>query len=278
MSSCEPTVATIIKNLTNQDIKCNWIGKAGMCIMAGKTLTLPYDVYTAASKIQRANLDQAIKAKTVEIAYKVRKPITVQRVKSIQPFVMHGEQLPGKAATPPNKANEIKAAAEAAAKARKKQAKKNAKKKAERQAKKQRTEIIRTVGEGKNAIEDSRDLIQKATGQKSMSMQEAMGWEAPATEDTRQPQEAETVTMTDAITEEVGDPLAKAAAAAKKEAQEKARAAKLEAAKKASSTTADAAAAAKKKRSEAAKKAAATRKANKEAAAKAAAEDEGDKE
>jgi hypothetical protein len=247
MKHLEPLIATEIKNPTNRDLKYTWLGKNGTFVKAGASITVPYEIYTAATPSQRSQLGAALKAKMVKISYEIR-GVPTKDVKSISTYIRHGKNLASKATPPPNKALEK---AEANAKAIK-----------EAQDKKAaaRKDIISDVGDGKDAIEDSKDIVQKATGQETLSMQEAMGWEKPPTEDTRQPQEAETVTMNDALTEEVGDPLAKAAAAAEAETKKKEQDAKLaEATKPAAQKKADAAA--KAKRSAAAKKAAATRKA-----------------
>jgi len=243
--SVEPTIATVIKNPTNRDLKYRWVGKSGLYVKAGGTVTVPYDVYTAANPAQRAALGQAIKSKMVELTYEVRKPLAAKSVKSISHHVRVDGQLSSKATPPPNVKKEAadKAAAEAEAK---KKAEAEAAKKAEAEKDKEpRKEIIRTVGEGKDANKDSKDIVQKATGQKSVSMREALGWEEPETEDTREDQEVEDVKMEEALSENIGDNAAK-----KAEAEEAAKKAEEEASEK------------KKKRSEAAKKAAATRKKN----------------
>jgi len=251
--SVEPTIATVIKNPTNRDLKYRWVGKSGLYVKAGGTVTVPYDVYTAANPAQRAALGQAIKSKMVELSYEVRKPLAAKSVKSISHHVKVDGQLSSKATPPANVKKEAadKAAAEAEAK---KKAEAEAAKKAEAEkAKEPRKEIIREVGEGKDANKDSKDIVQKATGQKSVSMREALGWEEPETEDTREDQEVEDVKMEDALSENIGDNPAKKAEAEKAAAEEAAK---------------------KKKRSEAGKKAAATRKRKRAAKKKKAAEEE----
>jgi hypothetical protein len=248
MKHLEPFIATEIKNPTNRDLKYTWLGKNGTFVKAGASITVPYEIYTAATPSQRSALGAQLKAKMVQISYEVR-GIKTKDVKSISTYPRYGKNLASKATPPKNVALE--------------KAQANAKAIEEAKTKKEeaRKDIIRDVGDGKDAIKDSQDIVQKATGQETLSMQEAMGWEQPPTEDTRQPQEAETVTMNDALTEEVGDPLAKAAAAAEAETKKKAQDKKLkEATKTAAEKKADAAATAKRKA--AAKKAAATRKAN----------------
>ena len=290
MRFCEPTLASVIKNPTNQDLKYTWLGKSGMFVKAGATVTVPYDVYTAANSAQRADLGLALKGKTAQLTYKVRKPVGSKRVKRISTHVITEDGPSGKSATPPNLAKEAAAKHQAELEAKKA---KEARAVARSRRALARTEIIRNVGEGKDAIEDSKDIVQKATGQKTVSMQEAMGWEPPPTNDPRQPQDIEVITMNNALSSEVGDPLEKAAAAARKESAERAAAAKLAAAKQpavddkaaaakaaAAKSAGDAiAAAARNTRSEAAKKAAVTRKANraKKEAEKAATKAEADK-
>lgn len=248
MRHLEPLIATVIENPTNRDLKYTWLGKTGTFVSAKSSITVPYEVYTAATPSQRAQMGTALKAKMVKISYNVR-GIKTKDVKTISTYVQHGKTPSAKATPPKNEALE-KATANAKA----------VKESREKAAAEPRKEVIREVGDGKNAIKDSQDIVQKATGQKTLSMKEAMGWEEPPTEDTRQNQEAEVVTMNDALTEEVGDPLEKAAAAAAAETKKKEQDAKLaEATKPAAEKKADAAA--KAKRSAAAKKAAATRKA-----------------
>jgi hypothetical protein len=247
MRHFEPLVATVIENPTNRDLKYTWLGKNGTFVKSKSSITVPYEVCTAATPSQRSQLGAALKAKMVKISFEVR-GLPTEKVKSISTYIKYGKALASKATPPKNIALE--------------KAQANAKLVKEANAKKEeaRKDIIRDVGDGKDAIEDSKDIVQKATGQETLSMQEAMGWEKPPTEDTRQPQEAETVTMNDALTEEVGDPLAKAAAAAEADTKKNKQDAKLaEATKPAAKKKAEAEA--KAKRSAAAKKAAATRKA-----------------
>jgi hypothetical protein len=251
MRHLEPLVATVIENPTNRDLKYTWLGKNGTFVKSKSSITVPYEVYSVATPSQRAQLGAALKAKIVKISFDVR-GVKTKDVKSISTYVKHGKQLAAKATPPKNEALEK---AEANAKAVKEAREKKA------EEAKARTEVIREVGDGKDAIKDSQDIVQKATGQETLSMQEAMGWEKPPTEDTRQSQETETVTMNDALTEEVGDPLEKAAAAAEADKKKKDQDAKLEEATKSpDEKKADEAATAKRKA--AAKKAAATRKAN----------------
>lgn len=222
----EPTIATVITNPTNRDLKYAFLAKNGMYVKAGASVTLPYDVFTAASSGQRAQLGQALKTKMVRMSYISR--LTVESVKTVPNGVVHG-----KAAVP---AKEAPQAAPAPA----------PKEEPKDEPKKPRDEIIVATGEGKDAVKDSEDLVQKFTGQETTTMRDAMGWEAPPTDDPRTPQEAEVVKMNEAVTENIGDPEEKAAAAAAKEA----------AAKKTTEKAVDP------KKSAAAKKAAATRKAN----------------
>jgi hypothetical protein len=238
MRSVEPTIATVIQNPTNRDLKYTWAGKGGMFVKAGGTVTVPYDVYTAANPAQRAALGNALKSKMVKLTYKVRKPAKAQSVDSISQYVERDDVPSSRAIPPVNKAEELakKAAEEEAAK-----------KEAEAKEKKKepRKEIIREVGDGKDANKDSKDIVQKATGQETVSMKEALGWDEPDTDDTREDQEIDDVKMEDALSENIGDNAAKKEAEAKaKEEAEKAVAEK------------------KKKRREAAKKAAKTRRAN----------------
>ncbi len=254
----EPLLATVVENTTNRDLKYTWLGKNGTFVKAKSTMTVPYEVCTAATPSQRSALGEALKAKIVKISYNVR-GVKTNDVKSISTYPVYGKTPSGKAVTAPNKALD-KAQADA---------KLIADKRAEKEAaakEEPRTEVIREVGDGKDAITDSQDIVQKATGQKTLSMKEAMGWQEPPSEDPRQDQEAETVTMNDALTEDIGDPLEKAAAAAEAEKKQKVQDDKLaEATKSPDEKKADAAA--KAKRSTAAKKAAATRKAKSKAKA-----------
>lgn len=245
----EPLLATVVENTTNRDLKYTWLGKNGTFVKAKSTMTVPYEVCTAATPSQRSALGEALKAKIVKLSYNVR-GIKTNDVKTISTYPVNGKTPSGKAVTTPNKALD-KAKADAKLIADKKEAAAKAE---------PRKEVIREVGDGKDAITDSQDIVQKATGQETLSMKEAMGWQEPPSEDPRQDQEVETVTMNDALTEDVGDPLEKAAAAAAAETKKKEQDAKLaEATKPAAEKKAEAAA--KAKRSASAKKAAATRKA-----------------
>jgi hypothetical protein len=215
----EPTVATVVTNPTNQDLKYTWLGKNGTFVKAKSSITVPFEVYTAATPSQRAQLGTHLKGKLVKLSYNIRE-IPTKKVKSISTHVVYDKTPAGRATTPPNtkkeKADEDAAAIKAAEE-----------KKAEA-----RTQIIQDVGDGKDAVEDSKDLVQKATGQETVTMQDAMGWEEPPTDDTRQPQEAENVTMNEALTEGVGDPLEKAVEAAEQEKKAAEQKEKLAAAKK----------------------------------------------
>lgn len=222
----EPTIATVIKNPTNRDLKYSFLGTGGMYVQAGATVTLPYDVFTNATSGQKAQLGHALKTKMVRMSYKTRIP--VEEVKTIANGVVHDNPKKAKAASKP-------APAPAPATVTAREEKVEADKKA-------REEIVVATGEGKDALKDSEDLVQKFTGQETTTMRDAMGWEPPPTDDPRTPQELETVSMSDATSENVGDPVEKAAAAAKKEVSSKK--------------------AVDPKKSAAAKKAAATRKAN----------------
>jgi hypothetical protein len=226
----EPTISTVIKNPTNRDLKYSWIGANGMFVGAGKSIVIPYCVFTAGTPTQRSAMGEALRAKMAVISYRSRLPI--EKVKSIKSTITH--EASAKKAAP----------------------KKEAPKKEEKPP---REDIIVPTGEGKDAVEDSKDLVQKFTGQETTTMRDAMGWEQPPTDDPRTGQEAETVTMADAMKEGVGSPEEKAAEAATKEKAAKKTAAEKPAANKAVDP----------KKSAAAKKAAATREAN--AAKKAAA-------
>jgi len=230
MHHTEPLIATVVTNPTNRSLKYTWLGKSGIFVKAKSSVIVPFDVYTAATPVQRKMLATAVNTKMVELSYQVN-GVSTTKVDSIQNRMVHGEAVE-------------KAKAEA-----KKKAKVKEEPKVEEEPKpKKRTQIINAVEEGEGRLKDAEDLVQKATGQKTVTMRDAMGWEKPETDDPRTVQKAKDIDMEDALTENVGDPIAKLA--------------KAEAAKEA---------AAAKKRSEAAKKAAATRKKNREAKKKAAA-------
>jgi len=242
MRYVEPTIATVLTNPTNRDLKYTWAGKVGTAVKAGGTVILPYDVYTAANTSQRANLDQALKSKMVKMKYITRAPIQIEQVDSISTSVVRidGAQTP---------------AAPAAANARPIPKDEPA----IDETKPKREKVIEPVADNKDVLKDGEDLVQKYTGQKTTTMRDAMGWKAPETSDTRKEQEVKNITMNDAMTENIGDPIAKAAALAEKEAKAKAQAAKLAKATKAEPAVDP-------KKSAAAKKAAETRR--KKAAAK----------
>ncbi len=207
----EPTIATVVTNPTNRDLKYQFLGAHGMFVKAGCTVTLPYDVFTAATSGQKAQLGQALKTKMVKVTYETRLP--VKKVKTIKNGVVHTA-----------KTKKAKKAEETSPDPAPAPATKAARDKKVEEDKKAREEIIVSTGEGKDAeeaLKDSEDLVQKFTGQETTTMRDAMGWEDPATDDPRTPQELETVKMNDAASENVGDPEEKAAAAAKKETSKK---------------------------------------------------------
>lgn len=243
MRNSEPTIASVVTNPTARDLKYKWIGSNGVIIKAGQTVVYPYCVYTAGTKTQKAELTQALQTKMVKLKYRVAGGVEVDHVTAITDGIVYETEQ-----------KQIEAAAKAAEKAA--------------EPKKSREKIINAVGDGKDAVEDSKDIVQKATGQETVSMRDAMGWQEPGTSDTRQGQDAEVVSMDEALTENIGDPVEKAAKAAEKEqAQEAVKTAQeIEADKAKAEADAEAAAAA--KRSAASKKAAETRK--KKAAAKKA--------
>lgn len=285
MRFLEPLIATVVSNPTNQDLKYTWLSKTGMFVKAKSSVTLPYCVYTDATPSQRAQLGEAIRAKYVQLAYQVR-GLPVEQVTNISTSAVYGKAKRRrkvklapvvKPVEPPPKPVEPVEPVEpevprVSKKVRREQ------REARRVRRASRTEIINAVGEGKDALEDGKDLVQKATGQETVSMQKALGWKEPPTEDTRGPQEAEAVTMNAAVTEGVGDPFEKAAEAAAKEKKATEQKKKLDATKapikppakpaapaKPAETAQPLTAAAKQKlkRSAAGKKAAATRAANK---------------
>lgn len=197
MRTVRPLVATVITNPTARDLKYQFIGTNGMTVRAGQTVILPYDVYTAARPTQRGQLGQYMESKLVKISIQSRVP--VEKVPDLSSTV----ERPGNP-TEPVVAKDLAEVEETPV-----------------EVKEPREKIVVATGEGKDAVEDSKDLVQKFTGQETVSMRDAMGWEAPPTDDPRTPQEAEVVTMDQALTENVGDPEEKAAAAAAKEAAAK---------------------------------------------------------
>jgi len=254
MRFMEPTIATVVTNPTNRDLKYTWLAKNGMFVKAKSSVTVPYCAYTNASPSQRSQMGEAMRSKMVKLEYLVR-GVPAIPVKTLSTSVQY--KRPKVEAPKPAPAPAAPAPPPPPAPAPHPPKKEKAKKEKAKKEDKPRTEIITAVGEGKDAVKDSTDIVQKTTGQKTVSMQEAMGWDVPPTEDPRMPQTVEAVKMDDALTEGVGDPLEKAAAAAAKEQKAKAAAkpktkAKASTAKKAVDP----------KRSAAAKKAAATRKAN----------------
>lgn len=205
-----PRIASVIMNPTDRDLKYGFIGTNGICVKSMKTVTLPYCVYTAANRSQRKALETALSTKMVKIKYLAR-GIEVENVQSIVDGTVWGELEEDTPADdqndevagdeqPPNGENPDDAAPPA-----------------DPAPPEAREKVINAVGDGKDAVEDSKDIVQKATGQETVGMREAMGWEDPATNDTREDQKAEVVTMEEALTEEVGDPIEKAAAAFEKD-------------------------------------------------------------
>jgi len=85
----EPFVSTVVHNPTSSDIKYRWIGKNGLIVTAGSSVTLPYEVFTAAPPQLRGTLDQDVEEKTVIIKYLVRGIQTEQtRHTAVKPEVV----------------------------------------------------------------------------------------------------------------------------------------------------------------------------------------------
>ena len=229
----KPVIATVVTNPTNRDLKYQWLGPKGMIVKAGQTVTVPYCAYTMAkSATIKGMMGKAIETKMALVSYKTT--LKTESVANIEARVSIEVATKKKAVKPePPEKEEPK----------------------KEEPKEAREEIIVATGEGKDAVSDSEDLVQKFTGQETTTMRDAMGWEPPETDDPRTPQETDVVKMQDAMTENVGDEEEKAAAAAAKEQK----ATKQKAPAKKDDEAVDP------KKSAAAKKAAATRKKNAEA-------------
>jgi len=177
-------IATVVSNPTDRDLKYGWIGANGMFVTAGQSVTLPYCVFTKGTPAQKAQMALAIESKMTKVVWKVRAGTgSVVVVNSIEPKILY------KAAD----ADIEKALATAEAGG------KNV------DADTPREKVIVAVGEGVNAVEDSKDVVQKATGQETVGLRKALGWEEPDTDDTRTEQKEEVLTMDEALTEGIGD-------------------------------------------------------------------------
>ena len=235
MHYTQPLVATVITNPTNRDLKYTWLGKNGTFVRAGSTVTVPYEVHTAANVNQRAQLAQAINSKLVTISYESRNP--TRRVKAISNKIVknQGVETPVEV-VPKVEAPKVEAPKVAPVKPKSTRAERQARREARRETRRnkrmaeqlKREQVIIPVAEDKTSkLKDTEDLVQKVTGQETLTMREAMGWDDPDTDDTREEQEVADIDMEAALTENVGDPLAKLAAEEKKRrtavAQEKKR-------------------------------------------------------
>lgn len=172
----EPIVATKITNPTNQDLKYTWLGNNGMFVKAGSSITVPFDVHSAATPAQRPQLASAIAGKMVKLEVLVRKDVKVTQVAGLDTkIVVHDSPKVSRKA--PAKAAETKEAPK-------------------------REKIINAVEDGENNLASGEDLVQKATGQETVSMRDSLGWNEQETTDPRTPdQKPKDVLMEEALTE-----------------------------------------------------------------------------
>lgn len=71
---------TIVKNLTDKEIRVSFIGKSTVTLGPGKSVTVPYEILTACrNNAQKGALLSALQHKTVSIEYKTDVDITSEK-------------------------------------------------------------------------------------------------------------------------------------------------------------------------------------------------------